>query len=102
MLMKWLITIVVMLTLICASIAIERRSLPPPPRQAKAMPDSPGRPICRGTIVRIQIATEMPSSKPGRHENLWIVTVRPDMVAGGHPAQDLTFKVHSPSMSGFR
>jgi hypothetical protein len=99
---KWLITIVVMLTLICTAIAVGRRSLPPPPRPAKATPDLPGHPSCRGTILSIQLATELPSTKPGRHEKFWIVTVRPDVASGGVPGANSTFKVHSPSMSGFR
>jgi hypothetical protein len=62
-----------------------------------------GNPICHGTIVSIEVDGPALSDKLGRHNSLWVVTIRPDNEPSGEaPARVMRFSMHSPSMNGFR
>ncbi len=62
----------------------------------------PATPICRGTIMSIEIDNPALRDKLRRHDSLWVVTVRPDdPLPGSAPGRNMRFTMHSPSMSGF-
>jgi hypothetical protein len=59
-------------------------------------------PICRGTIVSIEIDKTVLRDKLRSHDSLWVVTVQPDdQLSGSAPGREMRFTMHSPSTSGF-
>jgi hypothetical protein len=100
---KWLIMVGVMLAGVCVCLAISRAQVARLPVPALRGAASTGTPICRGTIVSIDIDDAALSDKLHRDDSLWVVTVQPGRdPSGGAPRREMRFTMHSPSMMGFR
>ena len=78
------------------------RSAPRPALQLPPSAARPAAPICRGTIVSIEIDNTALSDKLKRQRQPVGCHGWPDSApSGGGPARDIRFTMHSPSMSGF-